>query len=75
MFADRRWSERFPPILSVELAAELLHVPKATIYDWSSRGLLGSCAQKAGKHLCIARDLLVHLVFTGGLNAQSRDAQ
>ncbi len=33
-FQEHSWSTRFPPVLSVEQAAELLQVPKGTIYDW-----------------------------------------
>ncbi len=66
-FQDPAWSTRFPPVLSVEQAAELLQVPKATIYDWSSRGLLSPCACRAGKHLRIWRDRLLSIVFEGGL--------
>lgn len=62
------WAAKFPPVLTVDLASELLHVPKATIYDWSSRGRLKSCARKAGKHLLIHRDKLLLLVFNQGIN-------
>jgi excisionase family DNA binding protein len=60
MFADPVWAERFPPILSPNQAAELLQVPKLTIYDWSSRGLLDGCKFRAGKHLRLIRDRLLN---------------
>ncbi|MDZ4683444.1 MAG: helix-turn-helix domain-containing protein [Planctomycetaceae bacterium] len=62
-FNDTDWGTRFPPVLTVEQAAELLQVPKATIYDWSSRKLLGGCARRVGKHLRIFRDRLLDTIF------------
>jgi excisionase family DNA binding protein len=59
-------SIRFPPILTVGQAAELLQVPKATIYDWSSRGRLKGCSRKIGKHLRLWRDKLVTKLFNEG---------
>lgn len=66
-FQAPTWAERYPPILSIEQAAELLQVPKRTIYDWSSRGLLKGCARKVGKHLRFFRDRLLHKVFNEGI--------
>ena len=66
-FADPKWAESFPPILTVNQAAALLVVPKATIYDWSSRGLLSGCARRVGKHLRVFRDRLVAKIFNEGL--------
>ena len=63
MFADRCWREKYPPILNVEAAAELAHVPRGTIYDWSSRGELDGCANKKGKRLRILRDRFVRYLF------------
>lgn len=63
VFADPESAKRFPAILSVPQAAELLQVPVATIYDWSSRGLLDRCAKKIGKHLRISRDRLIQEAF------------
>jgi len=67
-FADPNWSQRFPPILTVNQAAELVTVPKATIYDWSSRGLLDDCAFRVGKHLRIWRDAFLILISEGGIS-------
>lgn len=68
-FQSPTWAERYPPILSIEQAAELLQVPKRTIYDWSSRGLLKGCARKVGKHLRFFRDRLLHKVFNEGIGS------
>ncbi|PHS04714.1 MAG: DNA-binding protein [Blastopirellula sp.] len=67
LFADPLWAEKYPPILTVDLAAELMNVPKATIYDWSSRGLLDNCKRKTGKHLQILRNRFVKQLFNEGL--------
>ena len=62
-FSDPESSRRFPPVLSVAQAAELLQVSAATIHDWSSRGLLSGCARKIGKHLRISRDRFLQQAF------------
>lgn len=67
-FADVNWANRFPPVLSVDQAAELLSVPKGTVYLWSSRGLLRGCGRRVGKHLRFFRDRLLHKVFNEGLS-------
>ncbi len=67
-FADAATAAQFPPIFTVDQAAALLQIPKQTIYDWSSRGRLGSCSRKVGKHLRIYRDKLLLLVFNRGVN-------
>ena len=62
-FSDIESSRRFPPVLSVVQAADLLQVPVATIHDWSSRGLLIRCSRKIGKHLRISRDRFLQQAF------------
>lgn len=66
-FANSAPEHQYPPVLDVDLAAALLLVPKSTIYDWSSRGLLRGCSRRIGKHLRIFRDRLLHKVFCEGL--------
>jgi len=56
---------RFPPVLNVRQAAELLHVSVNTIYEWSSKGYLGGCCRRRGKRLFIWRDRLVSELFGG----------
>ena len=63
MFAHATWANKFPPLLSVDAAAELANVPKGTIYDWSSRGLLDACANRRGKRLLILRDRFVQYLL------------
>jgi len=68
-FQSPGWAEKYPPILTVDEAAALLRVPKATIYDWRSRGLLSGCCRKVGKHLRFFRDRLLQRIFDEGLFA------
>ena len=67
-FVESDWGSRFPPVMTVGQAAEMLQVPKSTIYDWSSRGMLRGCARRVGKHLRIFRERLLRHVFNEGLN-------
>ncbi len=69
-FAAGKWADEFPPILTVDQAAELLQVPKQTIYDWRSRGLLTGCSRKVGKYVRFWRDQLILKVFNEGLDHQ-----
>lgn len=57
------WGHLFPPILNLDQAAKLADVSPKTIYDWSHRGLLASCARRKGKQLRIFRDRFVHFLF------------
>jgi hypothetical protein len=66
-FADPVWSGKFGPILSVDQVAALLQVPKLTVYDWHSRGLLKGCCRRVGKRLLFFRDKLLLLLFNRGL--------
>lgn len=66
-FAAGDWANRFPPILTVDQAADLLSVPKATLYAWNSQGKLKGCCQKLGKHLRFSRDRLVQTVMNEGI--------
>lgn len=66
-FADPLYAQRFPPVLSIQQAADLLQVPVDTMYQWRSRGLLGSCCRKIGKHLRFYRDRLIKKAFNEGL--------
>jgi excisionase family DNA binding protein len=67
-FADPAWAEKFPPILSVDQAAELAGVPVPTVYCWSSAGKLRGVARRVGKHLRIFRDRFIKRLFNEGIN-------
>jgi hypothetical protein len=66
-FSSPIWAERFPPIMSVNQAADLVQIPVATIYDWRSRGLLHGCSRKVGKHVRFIRDRLLQQIFNEGI--------
>ena len=66
-FADPAWAERFPPVLSIDQAADLLQIPRQTIYQWRSRGLLGTCSRRVGKHVRFYRDRLLKKIFNEGM--------
>ena len=53
---------RFPPVLNIQQAAQLLQVSVKTIYDWSSKGYLKACCRKRGKRLFFWRNQLVRAV-------------
>ena len=62
---DGPWGDCFPPVLTVQQAADLLGIKKNTIYHKSSEGALdGTFAKVAGK-LRFWRDKLVKKAFGG----------
>ena len=66
-FAAGPWAEQFPPVLTIDQAADLLQVPKSTLYDWRSRGLLDRCSRRVGKRVLFIRNRLMELIFNEGL--------
>lgn len=62
-FAEPHWAGRFPPLLTIEQAAELLQLPVETIRSWRSRRLLNSCSRKKGKRVRFLRDRLIAWYF------------
>ena len=67
-FATAQWSERYPPVLTLEQAAEMLQVPLQTLYQWRSRGRLRGCSRRVGKHVRVFRDRLIKQIFNEGLD-------
>ena len=67
-FLNTDWGRKFPPVLTVDQAAELLQLPRATLYGWSSQGRLRGCGRRVGKHLRIFCDRLLQKVFNEGIN-------
>lgn len=63
LFSGSEWAVKFPPILTIEQAAELLQLPVETLRAWRSRGLLGSCSRRVGKRVRFFRDRLVDWYF------------
>ena len=56
---------RFPPVLNIQQAAELLQVSVGTLYEWSSKGYLKGCCRHRGKRLFFWRDGLIREMFEG----------
>ena len=67
-FDHGAWAEKYPPVLSLAQAAELLQVPLNTLYQWRSRGLMRGCSRKVGKHVRVWRDHLIQQIFDGGFD-------
>ncbi|QDV20641.1 Helix-turn-helix domain protein [Gimesia panareensis] len=66
-FSVGEWADKYPPILTIDQAAELLQIPKATLYQWRSAGRLTGCVQRVGKHLRFLRDRLVLKLMSKGI--------
>jgi excisionase family DNA binding protein len=57
--------EALPPILSPQLLAESLGLPRKTIYLWIETGRLDGCFRKRGKHVLIWRDRVIDEILNG----------
>lgn len=68
-FESGPWAEQFPPVLTIDQAAALLQIPKSTVYDWRSRGLLNRCSRRVGKRVLFFRDRLLQMIFNEGLDS------
>ena len=66
-FSIGDWAIKYPPLLTIDQAAELLDVPKATLYQWRSEGRLTGTVQRVGKHLRFFRDRLLLKVMNRGV--------
>ena len=66
-FSDVVWATKFPPILTVNQASEMLQISKSTLYQWRSEGKLSGCTQRLGKHLRFLRDRLFLTAMNKGL--------
>ena len=64
---DGPWAERFPPVLTVRQAAELLQVPVSTIYHKRSEGRLEGTFTKIAGKLRFWRDRLIKMTFEKGI--------
>jgi hypothetical protein len=67
-FNDPASAARFPPVLNIQQAAELLCVPVGTMRDWRSRGLLSNCGRRVGREVKFFRDRLIKKVFNEGIS-------
>lgn len=53
------YARKYPAYISAEQAAEIAQRPTATLYDWSSRGLLDAFKSKRGRKVLFGRDAFV----------------
>ncbi len=66
--SDPDWVTKYPPILTVDQAANLVIVSKHTIYAWSSEGKLARCSNKSSGVLRILRDKFLLQFFNGEMD-------
>lgn len=59
------WGDRYPPVLSVEQASDLLGISVKTLYEWRAKGRLDGTCRKRGKHLFFWRDKIIDIIFNG----------
>ncbi len=64
-FAAAPWAERFPPVLTIEQACDLLQIPRRTLFRWLAEGRFASATSIQGKHRRFFRDRLVQAFFRG----------
>ena len=56
----------YDPLIQVEEAAKIAHVPPATIHSWSSAGRLDGFKLRSGRRVLFHRDAFVRFVLAGG---------
>ena len=64
-FASGPWAEKFPPILTIAQAADMLQVPVGTLRFWRTTGRLNGCSRRYGRVLRFYRDRLIRWFFEG----------
>lgn len=75
MFGDPAFSAQFPPVLTLEQAANLVQLPVETLRSWRSRGVLNGCSCRVGKHVRILRDRFLTQIFSQGTNVDPRQVK
>lgn len=64
-FASGPWAEKYPPILTITQAADMLQVPVGTLRFWRTTGRLSGCSRRCGRVLRFHRDRLIRWFFEG----------
>lgn len=59
------YAEKYLPLITVEQAAEIAHVPRATIHGWSSANRLDDFKTRCGRRVLFLRDDFVRFVLGG----------
>lgn len=60
------YAQRYEPLIQVEEAAKIAHVPPATIHAWSSAGRMDGFKVRSGRRVLFHRDAFVRLVLGDG---------
>ena len=60
------YAQRYDPLIQVEEAAKIAHVPPATIHAWSSAGRMDGFKLRSGRRVLFHRDAFVRFVLAGG---------
>lgn len=69
--AAEPWCARFPPVLTIDQAAELLQVPVPTIRKWHFCGMLKHCTSMRGKEIRLYRDRVIRWFFDSKGNVKT----
>ena len=67
------YAEKYDPLIQVEEAAKIAHVPPATIHAWSSAGYMDGFKVRSGRRVLFHRDAFVRLVLSGVRGAEASD--
>jgi hypothetical protein len=60
------YAQHYDPLIQVEEAAKIAHVPPATIHAWSSAGRMDGFKLRSGRRVLFHRDAFVRFVLSGG---------
>jgi hypothetical protein len=59
------YAQLYDPLIQVEDAGKIAHVPPATIHAWSSAGRLDAFKVRSGRRVLFHRDAFVRFVLNG----------
>lgn len=57
------YAKKYDAFINVKEAAEIAHVPIATIHSWSSMGRFDGFKRRAGRHLLLFRDTFIEMLL------------
>ena len=67
------YAQRYEPLIEVEEAAKIAHVPRATIHSWSFAGRMDAFKVRSGRKVLFHRDAFVRLVLGDGQDTEARE--
>lgn len=62
----KEYASKYPRLLTIEQVAEITHIAKSTLYDYSSRGVFDSFKIKLRGRVLFERDGLLEWICNGG---------